>query len=274
MAFGKSSREEIVQLAENHDWTVEFSSSFPHMPDMVEFFKTIKINRFAHNYFPAPEKPFVLNLASKNREVRINSIEHCLQGLRISKVTGAHCFSAHAGFCIDPDPEMLGNALNVDQPIDRNLNWTLFLESVNEIIKEAKKLNMSFYIENNVTAPFNIREDGQEVLLCSSAEELILLSDAIDKKNFGILLDTAHLKISSNALDFDKDQAVKKLMPYIKYIHHSDNNGEKDTNDSIDPNYWFLKWMKHFIDATHILEVKNIGVKEISTQLSLLKNHG
>lgn len=274
LAFGKTSREDIVDLATKYDWTIEFSSSFPHMTDMVEFFTSIKIKRLAHNYFPAPKTPFVLNLASTNNVIREKSIEHCLQGLKISKEAGANCFSAHAGFCVDPEPENLGNELNVNQPIDRNLNWGLFLESVASIVQKATKMNMSFYIENNVTAPFNLRKDGEEVLLCSTAEELILLSETIDQNNFGILLDTAHLKVSSKALGFNKDWAVEKLKPYVRYIHHSDNNGEKDTNDSLTSKYWFLKWMGDFKDSTHILEVKNIGEQEIKTQLALLKNNG
>lgn len=274
LAFGKKSREQIIQLAEAYDWTIEFSSSFPHSADMADFFKSIKIDRFAHNYFPAPEQPFVLNLASTDHDIRTKSIAHCIQGLEISKQAGADCFSAHAGFCIDPDPKTLGHALTVEQKINRDLNWSLFLESVNLIVREAEHLEMSFYIENNVTARFNLRKDGQEVLLCSSAGELVELYNSINKNNFGILLDTAHLKVSANALNFNKEEAVNELRPYVKYIHHSDNSGDKDTNEPLDDSYWFLSFIRDFKGIIHILEVKNITVKEILNQISLLENHG
>lgn len=274
LAFGTLSREDIVKIAQDNNWTIEFSSSFPFLPDMSDFFTSIHINRLAHNYFPAPERPFVLNLASQNTKIRNQSIQHCLKGLEISLRAGAGCFSAHAGFCIDPEPQQLGNKLDVNKSIDRDLSWNLFIDSIIIILRAAKELGMSFYIENNVVAQHNLRNDGQEVLFCCRAEEMIKLVDIIDCENFGILLDSAHLKVSSQTLNFDLDIAVDKLLPHVRYIHHSDNDGTKDSNESIGPNYWFLKWMNKFKQQIHILEVKNLETEKIRAQLALLKSYG
>ena len=272
LAFGKLSKEKIVKVAEKDNLTIEFSSSFPYQSGMIEFFESIKIDRFAHNYFPAPKNPFVLNLGSMDTRIRESSIQHCIQGLEISKNCGAHYFSAHAGFCIDPNPRQLGKQLNVNVVIDRTQNWNLFIESINIILLEAKRLNVSFLIENNVTAKFNLRNDDQQVLLCSHPQELLKLVNEIDdSENFGLLLDTAHLKVSSLALNFNLDSAINSLTPFVKYLHHSDNNGERDTNESINSDYWFLKYMNRFKNRIHILEVKNINLTEIEDQLCLLK---
>ena len=134
-------------------------------------------------------------------------------------------------------------------------------------------MNVSFLIENNVTAKFNLRNDEQEVLFCSRPEEMIKLIKEINSNKFGLLLDTAHLKVSSKTLHFDLESAVNTIKSFVKYIHHSDNNGEKDTNEPVDASYWFLPLLKNFKNCIHILEVKNIGVSEIENQLNLLNEY-
>ena len=274
LAFSNKNRKEIVALAKENDWTIEFSSSFPYLEDMIDFFIETDIKRLAHNYFPAPKEAFVINLASLDNKIRKRSIDHCIQGLQLTKKCGATYFSAHAGFCIDPNPYQLGRKLDVNVAIDRDLNWKKFLDSVQIILSEAERLNLTFLIENNVTAKFNLRDDGQEVLFCSRAEEMIKFVKEISSNRFGLLLDTAHLKVSSQALNFNKEEAVDKIKQYVKYVHHSDNDGESDTNESISANYWFLSKMSQFKDCIHILEVKNLNTNQINNQLGLLIKHG
>ncbi|TMU55060.1 GNAT family N-acetyltransferase [Flagellimonas algicola] len=274
LAFGKNSREEIVSISREEELTIEFSSSFPFQSDMGEFFVNCDIKRLAHNYFPAPSEPFVLNLGSSNAEIRERSILHCISGLRLSKKAGAPCFSAHAGFCVDPQPDQLGKKLNIDVPVNREENWSHFINSVKIVLDEAERLGLSFYVENNVTASFNLRNDGIEMLLCSRPQEMVRLFEEINSESFGLLLDTAHLKVSANALNFELNNAVEKVKPYVRYIHHSDNDGNRDTNESIDDSYWFLPWLKHFPDCIHVLEVKNITLNQINKQLGLLRTYG
>jgi len=274
LAFHQKTREEIVDLAKENDWLIEFSSGLPFQKDMVSFFEQATIRRMAHNYFPAPEIPFVINLASAEEEIRQRSIAHCIQGLQLSNKCGAPYFSAHAGFCIDPAPNQLGKQLDVNVDFDRSLNWKLFLDSLEQVLKEADRLDLSFLIENNVTAGFNLRKDGQEVLFCSRADEMIRLVKEVDSNRLGLLLDTAHLKVSAQTLGFDLERAVEEIGPFVKYVHHSDNDGSKDTNEIIMPSYWFLPWMNGFRECIHILEVKNISSEQIKNQLDLLKTYG
>lgn len=274
LAFSKMSKSEIVDQAIKHGWTIEFSSSFPHDEDMIQFFTEATVKRMAHNYFPAPKIPFVLNLASTDKDIRARSIAHCMQGIELSKKCGSPYFSAHAGFCIDPVPEQLGNQLDVNEDIDRSANWKLFLDSLRTILGIAEQMEVSFLVENNVTTKFNLRRDGQEVLLCSGPEELVQLVKEIDSDRFGLLLDTAHLKVTAAALGFDHNEAVDRVQPYVKYVHHSDNNGERDTNEPLGEDYWFLPKMKHFKDCVHVIEVKNIDPLKIENQINLLQVHG
>lgn len=262
--------EAIIEKAQKNNWALEFSSGMPYRADMEELFLSAAVKRYAHNYFPAPEIPFVLNLGSANEAIRSRSIEHCFTGLHLSKKANSPFFSAHAGFCVDPHPDELGRKLALSSAFDREKHWRIFIDAVQVICKEAFRLGLNFLIENNVLAKVNIHPNGSNPLLCCDAEEMLRLVKEIDHSNFGLLLDTAHLKVSANTLGFDKDEAVKKIEKHLQCIHHSDNDSTFDTNEKLPADYWFLKHLRLFNNIVHVLEVKKLTEAEISQQLNLL----
>ncbi len=251
---------------------LEFSSGLPHHENMRELFESYELPKLVHNYFPAPKVPFVLNLASENEAIRRTSIRHCIQGLKMTKKAGAPFFAAHAGFCLDPDPAELGRQLKQsDQIIDREKHWQIFIESVAEVLLTADELETDFYIENNVTAAMNINVHGQNPLLCSHHREMIRLIHDMPHPRLGILLDTAHLKVTANTLPFNLDEAMQTLRYYISAIHHSDNDGLLDSNQSIDRDYWFAPFMPYFRRLPQVLEAKKQTIDQIQQQVKLLR---
>jgi sugar phosphate isomerase/epimerase len=272
LAFMGKSIEEIVSIAEKNKYVIEFSSGLPFYEKTEQVFLDAPIKKFAHNYFPAPEVPFVLNLASTNEEVRNKSVAHCIHGLELSEKVNAPFFSAHAGFCVDPKPSELGNELKKATNINREENWKLFLSSVHEVLERTKELPVDFLIENNVLARMNVYPDGTNPLLCVDGNEMLELIKSIDNPRLGLLLDTAHLKVSANVLQFSISESLRLIQSHIRCIHHSDNNGELDTNDPIGENYWFLDYLSEYTNVIHVLEVKKQSVEQINFQLNLLKN--
>lgn len=272
LALAGKSAEEIIALAQKNNWALEFSSGMPYSSNMEKIFLDAPIKKFAHNYFPAPEIPFVLNLASGNDSIRTTSIEHCKQGLALSKKAGAPFFSAHAGFCVDPSPDELGRKLNLSKSYNRAEHWRLFIESVGEISEAAGKMGLRFLIENNVLAQVNIHPDGSNPLLCCDADEMIRLLNEVNSFNLDLLIDTGHLKVSAQTLGFDKDRAVEKLTDKAGCIHHSDNDGGFDTNDKMQEDYWFLKHMDKFANIVHVIEVKKLNEDEVIQQIKVLRN--
>ncbi len=268
--MGKSA-EEIISLAKKNSWSLEFSSGMPYRGDMEKIFLEADVKRFAHNYFPAPQIPFVLNLASSKREIRETSIKHCIQGLELSKKVNSPFFSAHAGFCVDPHPDELGRKLALSHPFDRNEHWEIFLRSVKLVCEAAEKLEMKILIENNVLAPINVHPNGSNPLFCCDANEMLNMLEEVDHAALGLLIDTAHLKVSANTLCFDEDEAIEELNGEIGCIHHSDNDGSFDTNDKMTADYWFLKHMDKFTDIVHVIEVKKISEDEINGQIKILQ---
>jgi endonuclease IV len=263
--------EAFVESCIKNEFIPEFSSGMPYKEKMSEIFLKAKTRKkFAHNYFPAPEIPFVLNLASNNKDIRRKSILHCVQGLQLSEKAGAPFFSAHAGFCIDPDPSELGQKLSQSKNINRDLNYRIFIESLHEVLKLSASTGLNFLIENNVLAKMNKHEDDTNPLLCvESAECIKVISDCNDKR-IGLLIDTAHIKVSANTLGFSATDFFNETKDYIQCIHHSDNEGEYDNNMKLNNDYWFLDLIKNFKHIVHVLEVKKISEEEIKEQLKLL----
>ena len=54
-----------------------------------------------------------------------------------------------------------------------------------------------------------------------------------EKINFNLLLDVAHLKVSSKTLGLDFENEFQNMMSASNYIHVSDNDGFHDLNDQL-----------------------------------------
>ena len=269
-AFAGKPVEEIIEIARENNFTLEFSSGLPFHAEMEKIFLHAPVKRFAHNYFPAPEIPFVLNLASRNDSIRKTSIEHCIRAIRMSQQAGAPFFSAHAGFCIDPKPSELGQKLERVKSFDREQHWELFLASVREILDKTKDIETGFLFENNVLAQMNVYEDGSNPAFCVDGKEMMKVLEEIPNARLGILLDTAHLKVSANTLGFDLIEHANMVLPSVRCIHHSDNEGKLDNNQSFDGTYWFLPLMKDAAHAVHVLEVFKQPIAELKRMEKLL----
>lgn len=270
VAFSQHSAEEMLDHCVAHDIQLEFSSGLPYRADMSSLFLKYPLPKLAHNYFPAPRAPFVVNLASRDEMIRKRSIVHCIQGLELTKAARAPFFAAHAGFCIDPDPQQLGQQLTVDVAIDKDLHWSLFLKSVREILGYAHALGVDFYIENNVLAPFNVMPSGECPLLCCDAAEMVRLLEEVADDRLGLLLDTAHLKVSAHTFGESLAAEMAQLQGHIHAVHHSDNDGTRDNNEPIGADYWFLPYMADLQDVVHVLEVKRQTWPEIEAQRAIL----
>jgi sugar phosphate isomerase/epimerase len=270
LALKYYSIEEIIRIAEEKNWSIEFSSGIPFGENVTQLYNEANVKRIPHNYFPAPQNPFVLNLASENRLIREKSIKHCKNGLLLAKQSNAPFFSAHAGFCIDPNPDELGKKIRITSKFEKKKNINFFIDSLNEILDFASELNLDFLIENNVIAQFNLI-GNENPLLCTSSDEIIDIFNKINRPNFHLLLDTGHLKVSSKTLGKNMHEELIKIEKFVKAIHHSDNDGLNDTNELLNENYWFARHISKFSKLMNVLEVKTNGVLDIESQIKLLQ---
>ena len=273
IAFNSNKIEEIILIAENNNFAIEFSSGIHFHPNIEDIYINCDLKRIPHNYFPAPSDPFVLNLASSNQKIRELSINHCIKGLYLAKKSRSPFFSAHFGFCIDPNPEELGKKFEYNCNFNKNNNLKYFYDSLTKILDKAEELQTTFLIENNVITISNLK-DGVNPLLGCLSDEINLIFKKINSKYFGLLFDTAHFKVSCNTFNLNIETELEKISPIIKAIHHSDNNGKVDNNQPLTDKYWFLEFMHEYKKIPQILEVSNLSVDEINNQIKILNKNG
>ena len=81
-------------------------------------------------------------------------------------------------------------------------------------------------------------------------------------KNVKLLLDVAHLKVSSETFGFNAVRAFKKINPYLGGYHLSDNDGKADTNEFFNEKSWFWKYLRKDLNY-YSIEVYSQNIKKI-----------
>tara|TARA_B100000795_G_scaffold212669_1_gene166311 strand:- start:772 stop:1623 length:852 start_codon:yes stop_codon:yes gene_type:complete len=224
-------------------------------------------NLFLHNYFPRPQKDFILNLCSTNPEIRKKSYNHVINGINLSSKIKAKCFSFHAGFLLDPNILEIGKKFKKTNMRNKSDALKDFIKIVNKLAKYAKERKIILLIENNVLTNQNLKTFKKNPLLMTDHKDAIKIMNTTPK-NVCLLLDVAHLKVSSRTLGFSKAEFIKKCNKWIKVYHLSDNNGHFDTNDDVKNNSWFWKYLKK--DAIYYsLEIKFKSIAQLKKQINM-----
>ena len=151
---------------------------------------------------------------------------------------------------------------------DRQDGINKFLENITILSGKARELGVSLLVENNVLSYNNFREFDADPLLMTRPEECAdIMKNTPD--NVNMLVDVAHLKVSSNSLSYNASDMFHICNPWIKAYHFSDNDGLSDSNDTFDEKAWFWPFIKHDLDY-YSIEVYNINIKEIKKLIRLV----
>jgi sugar phosphate isomerase/epimerase len=179
-------------------------------------------------------------------------------------------YSFHAGFRINPRVTELGQTIKKTTLSDRYSALEIFGESISLLSEEARKKGVELLIENNVLNKRNMETFGEDPLLLTEPNEIISFFENIPS-NIGLLMDVAHLKVSSNTLSFDKKNALNSLKKYIKGYHFSDNDGYKDSNGPISNDSWFWNEINKDLDY-YSIEVYNVKTSVLFDQYKLVRD--
>ena len=232
--------------------------------------KKIKNTNFqVHNYFPPPKKSFVFNLASQNIKIQNESIKLAKKAILLSKKLKRPIYSFHAGFLADPKINELGGKIKKQLLGNRKDALKRFIKNVKLLSKYAKKHNVKLLIENNNLSEKEFNTFKKNSVLMATPSEIIYVLKRTPK-NVGLLLDLAHLKVSSNSLKFNLIDAVKKLKKYVSGYHLSENNGREDSNKIFNKNTWFWPYIKKELNY-YSIEIYNYDIKKIINALNLTK---
>lgn len=194
--------------------------------DIFNLKEKYNLNFLTHNYFPPPKEDFVLNLASLDDAIFERSVAHLRQAIRLARLLGADKFGFHAGFYVDIDVNEIGKVISKSNLCNMKKAYERFCSGFNLIKSESKGIDI--YIENNVYSKTNFNLYGlRNPFMLTSLTEYRELKQHID---FKLLLDIAHLYVSSRSLGFDFDSHLDQMIMETDYIHLSGNDGWHDQN--------------------------------------------
>jgi sugar phosphate isomerase/epimerase len=280
-AFQSNDLNDILALCARHGiGRVELSSGLGHAGDVDRSVEAASqdMELLIHNYFPPPDVPFTLNLASADDEIRRRSIALCMTAIDLCERVGASYYSVHSGFAHDFKPAELGHsdaqaaALSATGT-DRQAAYRRFRDCVRIVSDHAAAKGIDLLLENNVAAPRLIEMAGFNPLLMVEADEILDCLDDIGRPNVRLLLDVAHLMVSSNALGFDPREFIDRVGPRVEALHVSDNDGYRDQNLMTTAESWYLPALRSFGDRDIVIESYNLTPSQILSQIDLIESH-
>jgi len=245
---------------------IELSGGTVFYPEIFSDLRRLKehynLSYLCHNYFPPPEVPFVLNLASLDDEIYLKSIAQVKKAISLSLELGAKKYAFHAGFYADLKLSEIGQSLEGKVVLNREVSDQRFKSAVVSLVQEFGD-QLQLYIENNVYSQqaYSLYKESSPFMFTHS-------KDWIEISGVKPLLDLAHLKVSCRSLRLNFVQEAMNLLALTDYIHVSDNDGISDSNQvlSLDSDLWGLLqvWeisqgfvtLEMQADIQHILENK------------------
>lgn len=272
IAFKENINDYLNEFVDSK-YGIEFSSGgLDHSFKNFKLFESYSGKKIIHNYFPGYKKnPFVLNLGTLDKFLWKRSLTHCLRNIhKTNEFSTDKFYAVHAGFYTDLNVKDLGNPIKKIKIDNLDLHNQSFHSSIEQLLNYSKKNNINLLIENNVLIKENF--NGKDIPFhCVESKNITELFEKYSSyNNFGLLLDTAHLKVSCKTLGLNLDNEFNNIKKYIKAIHHSDNDGNYDTNSELRNDYWFLDHINHYKNIPNVIEVKKISIDKIYDQFKLL----
>jgi sugar phosphate isomerase/epimerase len=223
-----------------------------------------------HNYFPPPVKPFILNLASSDRDVRRRSLKLAREAIELSTKLNAPFYSIHAGFITDP----IGFGTTSfrfpapDSPDEGLAALERYVESIQQLVPLVKHAGIRLLIENNVCPT-----DLKGKLLLQTPDEFLELFSHVDTDALGILLDTGHLTVSAKTYGFDPLDFVDRLKDRIHGFHLSANDGLADLAMPVSNDDWSIGILKLpiFESTTAVVESQHESTADLARHVNWLK---
>ena len=276
-----SIEDAIRELSDLGIRKIELSGGTTFSEDILGRLKSLKkelsLDFLIHNYFPPPEKNFVLNIASPHEPTKSKSLEFIRKSIEWANSLGIDRYSFHAGYAKElnpPDPGKQCFKAVAMAGISPDKAAIRMYESIEKIQKYAEEKKIKVAAEN--LFPFG--EEPDISLLSKPPEILKFLEYFSEKNHVGLLLDLGHIVISSNFYGFDKDELVdgliKKYLHKIFGIHLSGNDGQIDIHSELSSGDWQIKTAQKFCPSgiPVTLECRNLNKHKIAEQYEMLKN--
>jgi sugar phosphate isomerase/epimerase len=210
--------------------------------DLLRLQDKYGLNYLLHHYFPPPEEPFVLNLASLDEDIFQRSFENLQKAIQLSKKIGATKFSLHAGFFIDVNVCEIGKTFGKKNLINRGLALKKYCDRFTKLKQVAGGIEL--YLENNVYSYSNFKVFKEQIPFM-----LLCFNDYKELKNiinFKLLVDIGHLNVTINTLHLNRDDEFDNMIEASDYIHISNNDGLHDQHNGLSRDCSLLNSLKKY----------------------------
>jgi sugar phosphate isomerase/epimerase len=239
-------KEAVEDLAGQGFRHIELSGGtlyYPHfLEDLVELRERHKLTYRLHNYFPPPQKSFVLNLASNIESVLQQSRDIVKTAIALSARFQSRQLGLHAGFRISPKVEELGKQILGKTILPYEDSLKKFIAEFETLATLAKAHGVELLLENNVFSTANFQSfGGENPFFLTNSKEYFEMKKVF---SFPLLLDVAHLKVSCHSLRLDFVRELNLLLPESNYVHVSDNDGTSDSNNEFSKKSAFYQILK------------------------------
>ena len=268
----RSIEESVKCIAENEIKNIELSGGTHlqknYINKLIKLKKKYNLNYLVHNYFPPPKKHFLLNIASCDSKIYSKTIKFYKNTIDLCAELKVPYFGMHAGYLIDFSIKKLNKKIPKVKLYNREKSEEKLVEGYN-LLKDYSKSRVKIFLENNVLSKANLESYGTNPFFLTTYEDYVYLKK---KFNFNILLDLAHLNVSSKSLKKSYSDQIKKFKSFVKYIHISENNGYHDHNWALKKNSKITKSLNQFKKAKYVtLEVYEEIKKVKKSELIALK---
>ena len=254
---------------------IELGSNHSYDPDPVGAVTPFNCTYLVHNYFPAPEESFVLNIASLDDTVYQCSMDHVYHAIEYCERINAPLYTFHPGFLTDPDGSNTDSLEYDFRFVNKRLNLTNYekafgriVDAVSRIVPYARDCGIRVAVETQGSVT------KKEHLLMQRPEEYRKFFGLFSPKDIGINLNIGHLKLASNAFGFGIADFVNLVSEYIVAMELSHNDGEQDEHRPLMPGEWYWEIINdsRFDHVYKILEFRDTPIDSVIASLSLLEN--
>ncbi len=271
----------ILECGKLSDKYVELSAPHPYqtieeISEVLKKFKNEGYKFTLHNYFPPPEKSFVLNIASDDEK----TVELCkilVNGaLKLSVDAGSPLYGLHAGYLSKAKAREDGMFEFDQDEVSYSKALKISSNFISNIVDNFSKQNVNFLVEN--LFPSIARNSS---LNCNMEQIDDLMRNV--PKEVGLLLDLGHMNISSRIMGFKRekflDEYLSKYGHRLYEIHISENNGLKDEHRALEENSWQYNALKKINEIkipnkqrVYCLESRNAKSDQIKQNLEKINN--
>ena len=256
---------EGVELGSNHCFEKDYS-----------YIQNYEFRLLTHNYFPIPEDDFVVNIASKNEDIRQRSLQHARTAIDFSDDAGAEIYTLHPGFITDPAGKKR-SLENYDFEFGHadirgsahKLTTELMFKSLDELVKYAQKRSVKLAIETEGSV------NHHNQLIMQTLEEYEILFEHFNSDELGLNLNIGHLNLASKYFDFDAFEFAHFIQPSVVAMELSHNFGQNDDHLPLQRGawYWPLIFSEGFNGIPRILEFRQSTREKLEASISLFRSY-